>query len=74
MNWDGNNTSYMTLPVGRQQTGGDHFPVNEPTDIRLCYRCGEEGHVRNHVTQTSIVSFVNHTHIKRQFADLTQTL
>ena len=28
----------------------------------------------NTVTQMSIVSFVNHTHTKRQFADLIQTL
>ena len=28
----------------------------------------------NTVTQMSIVSFVNHTHIKCQFADCTQTL
>ena len=46
MNWDGNNTSYMPLPSGRQQIVLEQFSINNTTDIRLCYRCGEERHVR----------------------------
>ena len=48
MNWDGNNTSYMSLPSGRQQIVPEQFSINDTTDIRLCYRCGEEGHVRKY--------------------------
>ena len=44
MNWDGNNTSYMPLPTGRQQAALEQFSINDTTDIRLCYRCREEGH------------------------------
>ena len=46
MNWDGNNTSYMQLPSGRQQIVLEQFSINDTTDIRLCYRCREEGHIR----------------------------
>ena len=48
MNWDGNNTSYMPLPSGRQQIVLEQFSINDTTDIRLCYRCGEEGHIRKY--------------------------
>ena len=48
MNWDGNNTSYMKLPSGRQQIVPDHFSINDSTDIRLCYRCGGERHIRKY--------------------------
>ena len=73
MNWDGNNTSYMTLPVERQQTGVDHFPINESTDIRLCYRCGEEGHVRKYCN-TNIhcefcKSYTHQTSVCRSYAN-----
>ena len=75
MNGDGNNTSYMTLPVGRQQTGADHFLVNESTDIRLCYRFGEEGHVRKYCNTNVHCEFCkSYTHHTCQFADLMQTL
>ena len=48
INWDANNTSYMPLPSGKQQTVPDAMSINDTTDIRLCYRCGGEGHVRKY--------------------------
>ena len=72
MNWDGNNTSYIPLPSGKQQTVPDHFSINDTTDIRLCYRCGGEGHVRKYCNITVIVNFVSHTRTTHQSADLMQ--
>ena len=73
MNWEGNNTSYMTLLVGRQQTGVNHFPVNESTDIRLCYRCREEGYVRKYC-KTNVhcefcKSYTHQTSVCRSYAN-----
>ena len=48
MNWDGSNTSYMPLPTGRQQMALKQFSINDATYIRLCYRCGKEGHIRKY--------------------------
>ena len=73
MNWDGNNTSYMRLPSGRQQIAPDHFSINDSTDIRLCYRCGEEGHVRKYCN-TNVhcefcKSYTHHTSVCRSYAN-----
>ena len=74
MNWDGNNTSYMPLQTGRQQTALEQFSINDTTDIRLCYRCEEEGpHPKNIATQTFTVNFVSHTHTIHQYAGHMQT-
>ena len=48
INWDANNTSYMLLPSEKQQTVPDAMYMNDTTDIRLCYRCGGEGHIRKY--------------------------
>ena len=72
MNLDGNNTSYMPLLSGRQQIVLEQFSINDTTDIRLCYRCREEGHIRNTATQMPTVSFVNCTHITHRYAGLMQ--
>ena len=73
MNWDGNNTSYMPLPSGRQQIAPDHFSINDSTDIRLCYRCGEEGHVRKYCN-TNVhcefcKSYTHHTSVCRSYTN-----
>ena len=73
MNWDGNNTSYMPLLSGGQQIAPDHFSVNDSTDIRLCYRCGEEGHVRKYcntnVPCEFCKSYTHHTSVCRSYAN-----
>ena len=73
MNWDGNNTSYMPLPTGRQQTALEQFSINDTTDIRLCYRCGGEGHIRKYCN-TNIhcefcKSYTHHTSVCRSYAN-----
>ena len=73
MNWDGNNTSYMPLPTGRQQTALEQFSINDTTDIRLCYRCGEEGHIRKYCN-TNVhckfcKSYTHHTSVCRSYAN-----
>ena len=73
MNWDGNNTSYMQLPTGRQQTALEQFSINDTTDIRLCYRCGEEGHIRKYCN-TNVhcefcKSYTHHTSVCRSYAN-----
>ena len=73
MNWDGNNTSYMPLPSGRQQVALEQFSINNTTDIRLCYRCGEEGHIRKYCN-TNVhcefcKSYTHHTSVCRSYAN-----
>ena len=73
MNWDGNNTSYMPLPSGRQQVPLEQFSMNNTTDIRLCYRCGEEGHIRKYCN-TNIhcefcKSYTHRTSVCRSYAN-----
>ena len=50
INWDANNTAYMLLPSEKQQTIPNATYMNGTTDIRLCYRCGGEGHIKNAAT------------------------
>ena len=73
MNWDGNNTLYMPLPSGRQQIVLEQFSINNTTDIRLCYRCGEEGHIRKYCN-TNVhcefcKSYTHHTSVCRSYAN-----
>ena len=73
MNWDENNTSYMPLPSGRQQIVLEQFSINDTTDIRLCYRCGEEGHIRKYCN-TNIhcefcKSYTHHTSVCRSYGN-----
>ena len=73
MNWDGNNTSYMSLPLGRQQVVLEQFSINDTTDIRLCYRCGEEGHIRKYCNTNVHCEFcklyTHHTSVCRSYAN-----
>ena len=73
MNWDGNNTSYMQILSGRQQIVLEQFYINDTTDIRLCYRCGEEGHIRKYCN-TNVhcefcKSYTHHTSVCRSYAN-----
>ena len=73
MNWDGNSTSYMPLPSGRQQIVLEQFSINDTTDIRVCYRCGEEGHIRKYCN-TNVhcefcKSYTHHTSVSRSYAN-----
>ena len=73
MNWDGNNTSYVQLPSGRQQIVLEQFSINDTTDIRLCYRCGEEGHIRKYCN-TNVhcefcKSYTHHTSVCRSYVN-----
>ena len=73
MNWDGNNTLYMPLSSGRQQIALEQFSINDTTDIRLCYRCREEGHIRKYCN-TNVhcefcKSYTHHTSVCRSYAN-----
>ena len=73
MNWDGNNTSYIPLPSGRQLVVLEQFSINNTTDIRLCYRCGEEGYIRKYCN-TNVhcefcKSYTHHTSVCRSYAN-----
>ena len=73
INWDANNTSYMLLPLEKQQTVPDAMYMNDTTDIRLCYRCGGEGHIRKYcninVHCEFCKSYTHHTSICRSYAN-----
>ena len=71
MNWDGNNTSYMPLPSGRQQIVLEQFSVTDTTD--RCYRCREEGHIRKYCNTNVHCEFcklyTHHTSVCRCYAN-----
>ena len=73
INWDANNTSYMLLPSEKQQTIPDAMYMNDTTDIRLCYRCREEGHIRKYCNVNIhcefCKSYTHHTSICRSYAN-----
>ena len=63
----------MPLPSGRQQIVLEQFSINDTTDIRLCYRCGEEGHIRKYCNTKATANSVNRLHITHQYAGHMQT-
>ena len=71
--WEGNDTSYLQLPNGRQQTGLEQFSMNDTTDICLCHRCGGEGHIRKYcninVHCDFCKSYSHHTSVCRSYAN-----
>ena len=73
INWDVNNTLYMLLPSEKQQTAPDAMYMNDTTDIRLCYRCGGEGHIRKYCNINVHCEFcklyTHHTSICRSYAN-----
>ena len=76
INWDVNNTSYMLLPSEKQQTLPDAMYMKDTTDIRLCYRCGGEGHIRKYcninVHCEFCKSYTHHTSVCRSSANSVQ--
>ena len=73
MPWEGNDTSYLHLPNTRQQVGLEQFSMNDTTDIRLCHRCGGEGHIRKYcninVHCDFCKSYSHHTSVCRSYAN-----
>ena len=71
--WDEYDTSYLQLPNTRQQTGLEQFSMNDMTDIRLCHRCGGEGHIRKYcsinVHCDFCKSYSHHTSVCRPYAN-----
>ena len=71
--WEGNDTSYLHLPSTRQQVGLEQFSMNDTTDIRLCHRCGGEGHIRKYcsinVHCDFCKSYSHHTSVCRSYAN-----
>ena len=71
--WEGNDTSYLQLPNQRQQPGLEQFSMNDTTDIRLCHRCGGEGHIRKYcninVHCNFCKSYSHHTSVCRSYAN-----
>ena len=63
----------MPLPLEKQQTVPDAMSINDTTDIRLCYRCGGEGHVRKYcninVHCEFCKSYTHHTSVCRSYAN-----
>ena len=66
----------MLLPSEKQQTVPDAMYMNDTTDIRLCYRCGGEGHIRKYcninVHCEFCKSYTHHTSICRSYANFVQ--
>ena len=71
--WEGNDTSYLQLPNVRQQTGLEQVSMNDTTDIRLCHRCGGEGHIRKYCNINVHFDFCklysHHTSVCRLYAN-----
>ena len=64
--------SYLQIPHARQQTVLEQFSINDTTDIRLCHRCGGEGHIRKYCKVNLhcdfCKSYSHHTSVCRSYA------
>ena len=71
--WGENDTSYLQMPYIRQQTVLEQFSINDTTDIRLCYRCGGEGHIKKfcnmNVHCDFCKSYSHHTSVCRSYVN-----
>ena len=63
----------MLLPSEKQQTIPDAMYMNDATDVRLCYRCGGEGHIRKYCNMNVhcefCKSYTHHTSVCRSYAN-----
>ena len=63
----------MPLPSRKQQIVPEQFSINDNIDIRLCYRCGEEGHVRKYcntnIHSEFCKSYTHHISVCRSYAN-----
>ena len=70
--WEGNDTSYLQIPNTKQPVL-EQFSINDTTDIRLCHRCGGEGHITKYcnvnVQCDFCKSYSHHTSVCRSYAN-----
>ena len=41
-----NNSPYMQLPADKSRTHMEQFSLNGTPEVKICYRCGYEGHIK----------------------------
>ena len=46
--WKVNNMSYLQLPTNTPQAPLEQLSINDTPDLKVCYRCGYEGHIKRH--------------------------
>ena len=72
MYWEGNDTSYLQMPSIKQPVL-EQFSINDTTDIRLCHRCGGEGHIRKccnvNIHCDFCKSYSHHTSVCRSYVN-----
>ena len=75
MYWEGNDTSCLQISNTKQPVL-EQFSINDTTDIRLCHRCGGEGHIRKYcnvnVQCDFCKSYSHHTSVCRSYANFVQ--
>ena len=75
--WGGNDTSYLQIPTARHETVLEQFSINDTTDIRICYRCGGEGHIKKfcglNVHFDFCKSYSHHTSVCRSYVNFVKS-
>ena len=73
----GNNSPYLLPPGDKSHTQMEQLSLNGTPEVRICYRCGYEGHIKrycnNHVYCDYCRTYTHHTSVCRSYQRHTQT-
>ena len=72
----GQDSPYLHLPREKNRTQMEQFSLNGTPEIKICYRCGYEGHIKrycnNHVYCDYCRTYTHHTSVCRSYQRYTQ--
>ena len=72
----GHDSPYLHLPREKNRTQMEQFSLNGTPEIKICYRCGYEGHIKrycnNHVYCDYCRTYTHHTSVCRSYQRYTQ--
>ena len=72
----GNNSPYLHPPGDKSRTQMEQFSLNGTLEVRICCRCGYEGHIKrycnNHVYCNYCRTYTHHTSVCRSYQRHTQ--
>ena len=72
----GHNSPYLHPPGDKSRTQMEQFSLNGTPEVKICYRCGYEGHIKrhcnNHVYCDYCRTYTHHTSVCRSYQRYTQ--
>ena len=71
-----NNSPYMQPPPDKNHTHMEQFSLNGTPEVKICYRCGYEGHIKrycnNYIYCDYCRTYTHHTSVCRSYQRHTQ--